>query len=123
MSTFAIHIRASVKDRLLVTSFVAALVVFVVNAFLVAWKMGGIGAEQSNVALHYSIFFGVDRVGDWKQVFYLPILGGLSLAVNFALAIAMYSSERFVSHALGVISLLVNLLLIIGTVFVIITNM
>jgi len=51
--------------------------------------------------LHYNIIFGVDLVGEWWRVFFLPLGGLLVIAVNLAMGIFLYNSDKFFSRLLA----------------------
>ena len=75
------------------------------------------------IILHYNVYFGVDNLGDWRQVFILPVLGLILFAINFSLAIHFYGQkERIASHILLMATLMLQLSLLVAAVSVIIIN-
>lgn len=45
---------------------------------------------DSNIILHYNVYFGVDLTGGFRQVFFLPLIGLVLLTVNSFLANYFY---------------------------------
>lgn len=75
------------------------------------------------IILHYNVYFGVDMVGSWKQVYFLPALGIGLFLVNAALSVYFYrQKERIASYLLLLATLMIQLSLIVASVSVIIIN-
>lgn len=77
-----------------------------------------IGSEQ--IALHANIDFGIDYYGSAKEIFILPLLGLLVVALNFSLA-ASFSRHRdriFLFHLLLASGILINLILLAAIISV-----
>jgi hypothetical protein len=123
MPTLAIQLRAASKDRLLVVFFLLAIFVFALDVALLLWKIPAIGAAQDVIALHYNVFFGVDRTGSWKIAFLAPVVGAVVIAVNSVMAVKLHASERFVARACAVNAILVNAFLVAGSLFLILANL
>lgn len=53
------------------------------------------------IILHYNVYFGVDVIGAWWQVYFLPLIGLAILSVNTVLGYLFYQQkERIVAHLL-----------------------
>jgi hypothetical protein len=53
------------------------------------------------IILHYNVYFGVDVIGGWWQVYFLPIAGLSILLVNTVLGYLFYQQkERIMAHLL-----------------------
>jgi len=51
------------------------------------------------IILHYNVYLGVDIIGDWWQMYFLPIIGNLFFLVNTALAYFFYQKrERLAAY-------------------------
>jgi hypothetical protein len=75
------------------------------------------------IILHYNVYFGVDALGDWKQIFILPFLGLILFLINLVLASHFYrQKERIASHLLLLATLMVQLSLIIASFSIIVIN-
>jgi len=75
------------------------------------------------IILHYNVYFGVDMLGNWKQVFMLPFLGLILFIINFYLSLYFYhQKERIASHILLMATLMLQLSLIVASISMIIIN-
>jgi hypothetical protein len=75
------------------------------------------------IILHYNVYFGVDMLGNWKQVFILPLLGLILFTINFCFSLYFYhQKERIASHILLMATLMLQLSLIVASISVIIIN-
>jgi hypothetical protein len=75
------------------------------------------------IILHYNVYFGVDMLGDWKQVFILPFLGLILFIINFLLSLYFYNQkERIASYILLMATLMIQLSLVVASTSVIIIN-
>jgi len=75
------------------------------------------------IILHYNVYFGVDDLGSWQQVFILPLMGLILFIINLALSIYFYrNKERIASHLLLLATLMLQLSLIVASASVIVIN-
>jgi hypothetical protein len=75
------------------------------------------------IILHYNVYFGVDTLGGWKQVFVLPLMGFILFIINLLLSSHFYGQkERIASHLLLMATLMLQLSLIVASVSIIIIN-
>jgi len=67
-----------------------------------AYLIGNVkpGAEQ--YFLHYNVILGVDLVGEWWKMFYLPIGGLVILLINYTLSYSLYSSDKLLARILAI---------------------
>ncbi|MCK5509968.1 hypothetical protein KAI65_00285 [Candidatus Parcubacteria bacterium] len=70
------------------------------------------GTEQ--IALHYTVDFGIDFYGDARQIFIIPILGLIIILFNFIIVIILSQNKDFIllSHILLIAALLSNIVLL-----------
>lgn len=62
------------------------------------------------IILHYNVYFGVDVIGAWWQVYFLPLIGLTILSVNTVLGYLFYQQkERIVAHLLLLTTLIVQI--------------
>jgi len=69
--------------------------------------------EMERIFLHYNIIFGVDLLGEWWKIYYLPIAGLLVLIVNSCLAVLVYKKSKFISWLLNFSILFFHIFLLI----------
>jgi len=75
------------------------------------------------IILHYNVYFGVDIIGNWKQVFFLPGIGIFIITSNILFAKHFFDlKERIASHILMISSLMAQLCLLIASISVMIIN-
>jgi hypothetical protein len=75
------------------------------------------------IILHYNVYFGVDIIGDWRQVYLTPLMGLVFWLVNLALARHFYAArERIASYILLLGALLVQLGLAVASIAVVVIN-
>jgi len=75
------------------------------------------------IILHYNVYFGVDMLGNWKEVFLLPFIGIILFLINTFLSIHFYRrKERIASYLLLMASLMIQLSLLVASISVIIIN-
>lgn len=76
-----------------------------------------------SVILHYNVYFGVDVIGDWRKIFFLPALGLFLFLLNFSLAIYFYKQEeKIAAYLLMLVSVLAQINLIIACVTLTLIN-
>ena len=75
------------------------------------------------ISLHYNIYFGIDLVGYWYQIFLLPILGLGFFIINFMIASIIYNREKILSYFLAGTSSFVQIILTTSAIFIILINL
>lgn len=66
------------------------------------------------IILHYNVYFGVDSIGNWKNIYLFPIFAGAILIVNIILSRFFYYKERFISYLFAGMALVIQLLMAVG---------
>ena len=81
-----------------------------------------VGANQ--IALHYSVGFGIDYYGDTVKIYIIPLLGLLIIFLNFVLyvLVSKYRDKNFIAHILFSSSIVANVILLISIFSVYIIN-
>ncbi|MBI2416066.1 MAG: hypothetical protein HYV33_05415 [Candidatus Kerfeldbacteria bacterium] len=74
------------------------------------------------VPLHYTIYFGVDLVGEWYQLLYMPLSGTVILLLNGILAWHWRQRDIMISYLLLSSTVLLELLLGLAIALIIITQ-
>jgi len=78
---------------------------------------------DKNIILHYNVYFGVDIMGNWKQVFIMPSIGLILFLINGFLAAYFYKNkERIAGYILLITSFMAQLSLMVASISVIIIN-
>lgn len=101
------------------------LLVFIGAANVANWAALKIFIQPVDlpIILHYNVYFGVDMLGGWKNLFLLPAVGLILFLINFFLSLYFYKrKERIASYLLLMATLMIQLSLIVASVSVIIIN-
>jgi|GEM_PF-264124 len=78
---------------------------------------------DTDIILHYNVYFGVDTMGNWKQVFIMPVIGFILFIINAALAAYFYrNKERIASYVLLLTALMAQVSFIIASAGIILIN-
>ena len=100
----------------------ASLALVVFSAALPAWRLLPGILEAKFIPLHYNIYFGIDRFGPWYGVF-LPAAAGLAIfLLNVVILCVVFRSERFLALLLAWTTLIVELILLVATIFIVSLN-
>ena len=121
MASFLLSMQAMRDKRLVVLLATALALNFISWIFLFA-RTWGLREAVPQFALHYTIYFGVDRLGSWWQIFRGPLAGLIFLLVNAAIAIALHRRERLWSLCMAAASVVFEALILLGSVFVVLLN-
>lgn len=81
-----------------------------------------VGAAQ--IALHYSVGFGIDYYSDTEKIYIIPLLGLLIALLNFSLyaIIGGYKDKNFIGHILFAGAIVANTILLISAFSIYIIN-
>lgn len=108
------------SDHKAMTLFGGALFLNLANG-LILWIW--IEPVDLPIVLHYNVYFGVDVLGDWKEVFFSPLLGWLFLLLNGFLAILFFIRKEIIGSYLLLLGLFfIELSLAIYSLSLIIIN-
>ncbi len=70
--------------------FLAAVLLNLIAYLLLAV---GITPRSDAVVLHYSVYFGIDLVGSWYQLYSVPLIGTFIWCLNGGLILPLYRRE------------------------------
>ncbi|MBU1132379.1 hypothetical protein KKC32_04005 [Patescibacteria group bacterium] len=79
-------------------------------------------ADQAFIPLHYNIYLGVDSYGRWEKLFLLPGAGILFWFVNSLFAAILFSKKEILSYFLSLTSTILQVFLLISTIFIVLIN-
>lgn len=74
------------------------------------------------VFLHYNIFLGVDRTGEWYKLLYMPISGAVALLVNAFFMFSIVQISSVMRKSVAVLTIFLQVLLLIATYLIIQIN-
>lgn len=98
------------------------LSVILIQIFLWGYLFFNIRPDAGQIFLHYSIIFGVDLVGDWWKIYYLPLVGVLVVLFNYFFSGLLYSVDKFLARLLSFWVLFFHLFLMAGTILLVRLN-
>ncbi len=74
------------------------------------------------LSLHYTVYSGVDWVGNWLYLFLYPLLGTAIIGYNFWLGSRVYSRDRLLSYFLAATALIAQIILTVFIIFLLSIN-
>src|ERR1035437_8049389 len=72
-------------------TLIAALLLNIANWVALAYFIRPVDFP---ITLHYNVYFGVDIIGAWWQVYFLPLIGLTILSVNTVLGYLFYQQKE-----------------------------
>lgn len=103
--------------------FIMLVVSVVVN--LSTWIWLGVRLDTAGedlIFLHYNILFGVDLIGVWWKVYYVPFVGSIIIIINFLLGWILFNKDKFVASLLMFASTVSQVFLLIGALLLVFLN-
>ena len=100
---------------LLVTSLV-------LNAVSWFWLLWNIRPQTEEIFLHYTVLYGVDLVGPWSKVLYLPISGLFIILVNAFIGWILFREDRFFAQIFNGVAVFCQCILLIATTILVFLN-
>ncbi|OGY97330.1 MAG: hypothetical protein A2128_00520 [Candidatus Liptonbacteria bacterium GWC1_60_9] len=109
-----------VRDPRLRTLFGLSLAVLLITLSIMYVRIGTI---RGPLIAHFDSYRGIDATGGRLDIFLLPVVGLVMLALDMALASALYFRERFVSHLIAFAGLALSLLILIASFAIMSVNL
>lgn len=107
------------KDKLVWINFIVALLLNIAMWVMIYVK---VAPTDQSVVLHYNVLSGIDLLGQWYQIYTLPLIGLVLLIFNYVVAYKIYNRQVIFSYFLTVASSLEQIILLVSTFFVILVN-
>lgn len=102
--------------------FFSLVFAILVNAGLWAALFWTVTPTDVPIILHYNIYFGVDVIGGWKSLFFMPTLAAVLLFLNVVLSRYFYYKEKIVAYLFAGTALILQILMAVGVISAIIIN-
>lgn len=103
-------------------NFIILLISLVLNLANWFWLLWRIRPQTEQIFLHYNILFGVDYIGEWWRVLFLPISGLIILLINAVIGWYYFNQNKFVAYLLNFTGLLCQIFLLIASAILIFLN-
>jgi len=114
---------ALVVDRAARTLIIVSLALSAIAWLIVAVRLIPFIIEGKIIALHYSIYLGVDEVGPAWRALAPPLFGTLVLLLNTPLIRTAYARvSRSAALTLAALTALLEILAVVGSVYLILLN-
>lgn len=78
--------------------------------------------RQSNeypLPLYYDVYQGVSVIDFWSNLFYLPILGLVIIAINYVLSVVIVEKDVMISYFLNIASIVVQIILFVALFWIV----
>ena len=107
--------------------FVKIYLILLAAANLALWGVAiyiNTNLQSSRIALHYNVDFGINLVGNARQIFIIPILGIIIILLNLAIIFSISKNKErvVIAHMLLMASLLANIILIMAIAAIFLIN-
>ena len=95
----------------------------ILSQLLIWWYiLANIRPTTEQLFLHYNVVFGVDLIGEWWKIYYLPLAGFLVILVNYLLGLHFYRHDKLLSRLLSFFTVFFHVFLLIAIVLIVDKN-
>jgi len=78
--------------------------------------------QEEPIYLHYNIYFGVDLIGQWYQIFFIPLTGLIIYFINLYFSYIIYKKEKIISYVIIGTTIFIQSILLITSLLVVRLN-
>jgi hypothetical protein len=112
------------EDLLVKINFIVSLILNVTLWGALYFRLQPLSylSQSGQIALHYNVYFGIDRLGPWYFVLALPLLGLFIIIFNNILGYVFYLYDKLISHFFIFSMTALQLILFAAGIFVILLN-
>ena len=107
------------KEKILLIFFSISFGLLLVSAGLIYLNLDNL---SSPLILHFSVYEGVDLVGDKIDLWKIPIMGFLVFTLNLVLGAVFFYRERIITYVFLATGVFVSILVLINTAQIITLN-
>ena len=108
------------KSALMHWVLIGALILNGINWGLIAFFIRPVDFP---IILHYNVYFGVDVIGAWWQLYFLPAIGLIILIINTVLGYLFYQKqERIIAHLLMLATFIAQISMTVAVASLLIIN-
>lgn len=108
-----------IRDRWI---YLPGLGVLLLTVFIWWYILSRVHPTSDQVFLHYTIIFGVDLIGPWREIL-TPALSGLVITiVNFVVSWFIYSNNKLLARLLSLATFVIHIFLLIASVLMVRLN-
>ncbi|MFH1187997.1 MAG: hypothetical protein V1688_04025 [bacterium] len=111
------------KDKLIKTAILLSVLFNLINWGLIYYRFTRfLAGQEESMILHYNIYFGIDKIGNWTSIYYLPLIGLAILFINLLGGYLLSQKDKLISYFFLCAALFSQILLIIATFYIIAVN-
>ncbi len=114
-------VRIFVRDRLVFVNCIIALSLQFITWVVLLWQ-GLVLRTSELLPLHYTIYFGIDRLGAWYEIFVPVLLGFLVFLINSIVIALVYEKQRFFAYVFVLGTVFVELVVLAASFFILFLN-
>lgn len=111
------------KDNFFRATFFLSIVFNFFIWIIIAWKFIPLVTPGEPLPLHFNIYFGIDFIGEWYKLLFIPLLGMIFIFTNFILANIAYLRDKIVSYFLLGASVFAQIILFLAVYMIILINL
>ena len=108
------------KNEIIMSIFALSCLV---NISLWAFLFKNQKSSELPVILHYNLFFGVDYLGSYNEIYLIPAVGVIIIITNTILGCLLYKKERLASYFLAFNIFIVQLFLLLAGYLIVEINL
>lgn len=116
------RLRAAVRGPLMTGWLVLCLLLVAAGYGVIGWVVWPLRGEDRIFPVHYTIYFGVDRVGPWWQVFLPAYVATAILLFNLGLVAVFAERQPLVARLVAALTVLILAVLLAAAVLVALLN-
>lgn len=110
------------KDKFFQITFSLALIINLLIWLALYYYFFPLQYSGEFIPLRYNIYFGINLIGKWYEVFVMPVIGLLLIMINFLLADVIYLRDKVVSYFLLGANIFINIILGLASYTIILIN-
>lgn len=99
--------------------FAASIILNIITWFWLFWQ---IKPQADQIFLHYNILFGVDLVGPWWRIMFVPLTGLAIIFINAILGWMLFGKDKFAAQLLNAVSVLCQIFLLVAASLLVFLN-
>ncbi|OGL59205.1 hypothetical protein A3H10_01195 [Candidatus Uhrbacteria bacterium RIFCSPLOWO2_12_FULL_46_10] len=111
-------IRLYFKDTWTRATLIPALILCLLAVGLIVFIM----PREENLVLHYNIYFGIDLLGNWYEVLFIPLAGLILVILNAVVGSFVWRRDRVISYLLGFGTVILSFVVIVATSLLVYLN-
>lgn len=102
------------KDKIILVNLIMSILLALCLIFLLVFKIGFKLNSDSQLFLHYNIYFGIDWIGEWYKIYMYPLFGFLVFLINYSFAIYFYAKDKTISYIFSFSTTFIEIIIFIS---------